>query len=323
VDWGSVKTTSFLWLEITGKCQLECVHCYADSGPAGTHGAMTTEDWIRLIEEAAELGVQAVQFIGGEPTLHPDLPRLIEHALGVGIEVEVFSNLVHVAPTLWKCFQRPGVRLACSYYSDRADQHAAVTGRTGSHTRTRSNILEAIRRSIPLRVGVVGLTDDQRTEQAMEELRDLGVSSVSYDHIRQFGRGVRDQPSSTDQLCGHCADGVLAISPTGEVWPCVFSRWLPVGNVRDTPLSDIIAGTPINNVRRELSSAFAVRPDACLPDMCDPQCGPNCSPACLPQGTRDPCGPRGGCMPNYDVRPLSGEPTHRPLIQTTQLSSSG
>jgi hypothetical protein len=57
--------------------------------------------------------------------------------------------------------------------------------------------------------------------------------------------------------------------------------------------------------------------------MCDPQCGPNCSPACLPQGTRDPCGPRGGCMPNYDVRPLSGEPTHRPLIQTTQLSSSG
>jgi MoaA/NifB/PqqE/SkfB family radical SAM enzyme len=24
---------SFVWLEITGKCQLECAHCYADSGP--------------------------------------------------------------------------------------------------------------------------------------------------------------------------------------------------------------------------------------------------------------------------------------------------
>ncbi|PWK82464.1 hypothetical protein C8D88_11357 [Lentzea atacamensis] len=23
----------FAWLEITGKCQLSCTHCYADSGP--------------------------------------------------------------------------------------------------------------------------------------------------------------------------------------------------------------------------------------------------------------------------------------------------
>lgn len=28
----------FLWLEITGRCQLACAHCYADSGPTGTHG---------------------------------------------------------------------------------------------------------------------------------------------------------------------------------------------------------------------------------------------------------------------------------------------
>ncbi|MBA2309466.1 MAG: hypothetical protein H0W01_09270 [Pseudonocardiales bacterium] len=30
----------FLWLEITGKCQLACEHCYADSsGPTRTHGS--------------------------------------------------------------------------------------------------------------------------------------------------------------------------------------------------------------------------------------------------------------------------------------------
>lgn len=27
----------FVWLELTGKCQLECTHCYADSGPSGTN----------------------------------------------------------------------------------------------------------------------------------------------------------------------------------------------------------------------------------------------------------------------------------------------
>jgi hypothetical protein len=28
-----------LWLELTGKCQLACVHCYADSGPDKGHGS--------------------------------------------------------------------------------------------------------------------------------------------------------------------------------------------------------------------------------------------------------------------------------------------
>jgi MoaA/NifB/PqqE/SkfB family radical SAM enzyme len=101
---------SFVWLEITGKCQSECAHCYAESGPSSTHGSMTTVDWRRVIDQAAALGVSMVQFIGGEPTLHPELPGMVNHALTAGMEVEVFSNLVHVTPMLWEMFERPGVR---------------------------------------------------------------------------------------------------------------------------------------------------------------------------------------------------------------------
>jgi hypothetical protein len=46
-----------LWLEITRKCQLNCGHCYADSGPEGTHGEMARADWLRVIDQAAALGV--------------------------------------------------------------------------------------------------------------------------------------------------------------------------------------------------------------------------------------------------------------------------
>jgi MoaA/NifB/PqqE/SkfB family radical SAM enzyme len=49
---------TFVWLEITGKCQLQCSHCYADSGPSGTHGRMSTPDWLRVIDQAAGLGVK-------------------------------------------------------------------------------------------------------------------------------------------------------------------------------------------------------------------------------------------------------------------------
>jgi MoaA/NifB/PqqE/SkfB family radical SAM enzyme len=260
---------------------------------------MSIRDWETVIDNAAEMGVRAVQFIGGEPTLHPSLPNLVDRAVLRGLQIEVYSNLVHVSPQLWSTFSQTGVSLACSYYSDSAVEHAAITRRP-SHARTRANIVEALRRSIPLRVGVVGMTDEQRTDEAMKELRELGVKAVGYDHLRQFGRGVSDQFNQVDQLCGNCADGAMAIGPTGDVWPCVFSRWMPVGNVTTTPLAEVLNGERARQVRTELDAAFGPRGAGCFPGMCDPDCSPACSPSCIPTGT---CFPAGGCIPHHECSP--------------------
>lgn len=301
----------FVWLEITGRCQLECVHCYAESGPAGTHGQMSRDDWRRVIDEAAALGAGMVQFIGGEPTLHPDLEGLIAHARGAGVEVEVFSNLVHAPARLWEVFGAGGVRLACSYYSDNPEQHAAITGRN-TYMRTKANIVEALARSIPLRVGVIDLGDTQRTRQATAELAELGVSEIGHDVLRGVGRGVRTGAAGVEQLCGNCTNGVLAISPSGEVWPCVFSRWLPIGNVLTESLPAIISGERFAQVRHDLDQAFQARERRlpCVPRMCDPQCGPSCGPSCKPScwpTGSGPCTPKGGCTPNYGGKPKGDE----------------
>ncbi|MGH3795847.1 MAG: radical SAM/SPASM domain-containing protein [Pseudonocardiaceae bacterium] len=218
-----------------------CHHCYAESSPKGSDGAMLPTDWCRVIDEVAQLGGLRVQFIGGEPTLYRGLPDLVHRALGQGLEVEVFSNLVHVSSELWETFARPGVRLATSYYSDDAAEHETITQGRGSHSRTRANIVEALRRSIPLRVGLVEVQDGQRVEQARTELGVLGVTEIGTDHLRQVGRGIRQCRPSIDQLCGHCARGKVAVSPNGDVWPCVFARWMPVGNVRQRALAEILA----------------------------------------------------------------------------------
>jgi len=251
-----VSRLSFVWLEITGKCQLECVHCYATSGPTGTHGTMTADDWRRVIDQAAGIGVGAVQFNGGEPTLHPNLPALVKHALGKGLKVEIFSNLVQVTPALWDLFSLTGVSLATSYYSDDPGQHAAITGRRGSHARTRANLAEVVRRGIPVRVGVIDLGDAQRWEQAVAEIKALGVTDVGADDMRRVGRGGRGARPSLDQLCGNCAREVLAIGPDGTARPCVFARWpaMAVGNVRESSLSDIMAGSAVADVRRRIAA---------------------------------------------------------------------
>lgn len=128
----------------------------------------------------------------------------------------MFSNLLRVTPRMWEIFARPGVRLATSYYSDDAGQHDAITERRDSHARTTANIAKAVRRSIPLRVGLIDIVDDQRTERARRRLAELGVTNVDIDHLRQVGRGVRDQRSGVAQLCGACAHGKLAVATNGD-----------------------------------------------------------------------------------------------------------
>ena len=140
-------------------------------------------DWEAVIDEAALAGARLVQFTGGEPTLHPDLPYLIRYALSTGIQVEVISNLVHVTPAMWKVFSLPGVRLATSYYSDDRAQHRQLTGRD-TYSRTKANIAEAVRRGIRIRAGIIDVRDGQRTAQAEAELRALGVTSIGVDRIR-------------------------------------------------------------------------------------------------------------------------------------------
>ncbi|WP_307854974.1 SPASM domain-containing protein [Kibdelosporangium banguiense] len=230
----------------------------------------------------------------------PGLPDLIGHALSRELHVEVFSNLVHVSPELWEVFSQPRVRLATSYYSDRADQHEAITRGCGSHNRAKANIVAALRRSIPLRAGLIEVADGQRVEQARAELIALGVTEIGFDRLRQVGRGRRDQPTGISQLCGHCAQGKVAVAANGDVWPCVFARWMPVGNVRRHGLAEILSSPAMTAAEQQL--AVGVRgepgcdPQCCPSTMCDPQCSPSCSPSCDPAGN---CTPKGNCAPNY------------------------
>jgi MoaA/NifB/PqqE/SkfB family radical SAM enzyme len=221
--------------------------------------------------------------------------------LSHGIDVEVYSNLVHIRPRLWETLARPGVRLATSYYSADPTRHEMVTGRLGSHARTTRNIIEALNRSIPLRVGIVNVHDALNVQQARAELESLGVVEIGVDRLRRVGRGARSGAAlSIGQLCGNCASEVLAVASDGMVWPCVFARWLPMGNVREKSLRAVVASSCYRGVRDELADSFRDRTSnlaTCEP-KCEPYtagCHPDCNPACSPRC--DPVSCRPNCLP--------------------------
>jgi pyruvate-formate lyase-activating enzyme len=74
-----------LWIQVSGtRCNIECRHCFNNSGPrATTFGDMTLEAVNGAIAAAAARGVREIYFTGGEPFLHAQLLDMIACALTV------------------------------------------------------------------------------------------------------------------------------------------------------------------------------------------------------------------------------------------------
>ncbi len=80
-----------LLCELTYRCNLQCPYCYNPLDLGSPREELSRETWLRVIDEAADLGVVQVGFSGGEPTLRPaDLVALIERAT----QRNCYTNLI-------------------------------------------------------------------------------------------------------------------------------------------------------------------------------------------------------------------------------------
>ncbi|HZV51659.1 MAG TPA: radical SAM protein, partial [Candidatus Dormibacteraeota bacterium] len=132
------------------------------------------------------------------------------------------------------------------------------------------------------------VSQDQDLQAAIADLEALGVAGIGVDRLREVGRGVRGRGPGIDQLCGHCGEGRLAVSPTGEVWPCVLARWLPLGRVDETvTLAEVYRASEPARTRLQRMLKGLREPERCGPDggCAAPTCVPH-YPTCVPDRPR-------------------------------------
>ena len=75
---------------ITERCNSRCSFCDIWQQPAGADAL--PEDVARNLHDAARLGLRFVDFTGGEPLLHPELPRMLRRARSEGLRTTLTTN---------------------------------------------------------------------------------------------------------------------------------------------------------------------------------------------------------------------------------------
>ena len=257
---------NFFWAELTGKCNLLCKHCYADATPYNEMDELSTDEWKDLLLQGFSQGATSVQFIGGEPLLRKDLLLLVSYANSLGYKkIEIFTNGTLITDRfLDQLIHIPGVCFAISLYSDQEQVHDAITGSNGSWSKTVHAIEQIKVYNFPLRTALIIMQMNEATyESTLSFCNKKGIGCPHSDIVRASGRALSSlMPKKPDLLekfyklnpefytsedkfhhsinYNTCWANKLAITPSGDVIPCIFARDIIIGNVKTSKLSDIL-----------------------------------------------------------------------------------
>ncbi|MFQ5581012.1 MAG: radical SAM protein [Mariprofundaceae bacterium] len=239
-----------LFVEVTAKCNERCIHCYADSDPDRTD-FLSLDEIIAALDQAREFGRAFVQFTGGDPLLHSQLPEAVAHAAGLDFDgIEIYTNGLLLNDRLLDKLAEYQPRFSFSIYGDLPDIHDAITKVPGSWRRTLDAMRRAMQAGLEVRAGIALMPENIARAEHMSAFleNELGLDErqIRFDPVKQTGRGrfmdevtqVLVSPNAHSSNKG--SRGKLCISADGNVYPCIFARHNVLGNVRQQPLATIM-----------------------------------------------------------------------------------
>ena len=166
--------------DLTYRCNLRCVHCYAGHWCGQTRAAareLPTATVLDLLAAAAGAGCVSLLLSGGEPLLRDDFVAVYAGARSLGMVVDLFTNATLVRDEHVEVLTAyPASRVEVSIYGATAGTYERVTRVPGSYARALRGIERLQEAGVRVGLKTMILRDNEAEVPAMEQLADrLGV----------------------------------------------------------------------------------------------------------------------------------------------------
>lgn len=268
-----------LWsiqVEITGKCNERCIHCYIPDSfkEQGVH--MPLSNFKNLIDEFAMMGGLYITLTGGEALMHKDFPTMLRYCREKDLQITVLSNLMSLTDDIVRVMKEVNVNMVnVSLYSVSPPVHDSITRVKGSCEKTMRAIEKLRENDVPVQISCPILKENKDcfldvmmyakslktkanvdyniVSQKNKDTSNLShrvslydirkVISTIIENNSQYTRFLEETPldvSKTDLASYPCgaALSILNIGSTGDVTPC--ATWnMSLGNVFKTSLRDV------------------------------------------------------------------------------------
>ncbi len=126
----SINPPLWLLLELTYRCPLSCPYCANPVDLGDPADELSTEDWLKVLEQARAMGAVQLGLSGGEPLLRKDLEVIVAKARELGFYTNLITSGIGLTNKRLKALKDAGLdHIQVSFQSADPDTNDAIAGK--------------------------------------------------------------------------------------------------------------------------------------------------------------------------------------------------
>lgn len=238
---------NYLFLEITRKCNLNCLHCGSDCKHETSVPELTTESWLKIIDFVYDNISEKVTFIitGGEPLMHKDLFEIGGHIHKKGMKWAMVTNGMLLSEDVMRKLETEGLSSLTISLDGPEIQHNKLRNSGVSFKKVMSALDVLGKSAIMYKDSVTCVYPDNlaHLDETAEILIEKGISSWRLFRIFPSGRAEDNKDlllsfEQTKQMVDWIAKNKKSYAKRGLNINLSCEGWLPMETdkqVRDFP----------------------------------------------------------------------------------------
>ena len=190
LQFSSDKRPVIVW-NITKRCNLKCVHCYAHAKNMAFDSELSTLEGKNLLDDLAQFGVPVILFSGGEPLTRKDLPELAAYAVKKGMRAVISTNGTLITPEKAQTLKEIGlsyVGISLDGMEEINDRFRGVKGAFRAALQGIENCKKA-----GIKVGLrftINKSNASEISKIFKLLQDMDIPRACFYHLVYAGRGT-------------------------------------------------------------------------------------------------------------------------------------
>lgn len=184
-----------LLAELTHRCPLQCPYCSNPLELERRSAELATADWVRVLQDAAELGVLQLHLSGGEPALRPDLEELVKAARQAGLYTNLITSGVTMDEARVAALAGAGLdHVQLSFQAASPATADRIGGFRGGHARKLATAALVREAGMALTVNAVVHRQNLDGLEDMVALAvEAGAQRLEIAHVQYYGWALRNR----------------------------------------------------------------------------------------------------------------------------------
>ncbi|MBU8910490.1 MAG: 12,18-didecarboxysiroheme deacetylase [Desulfobacterales bacterium] len=183
------KKPVVVW-NMTRRCNLKCVHCYARSEDISYDNELNHEQSIAMIDDLARFGVPVLLFSGGEPLVHPRLVEYAQYAVSKGMRAVISTNGTLITKEKARILKEIGLSYVGISLDGLEETHDKFRGVKGSFKKAMAAIENC--QNAGIKVGLRFTINKRNVEDIpgiFDLLEEKNIPRACFYHLVYSGRG--------------------------------------------------------------------------------------------------------------------------------------